>query len=144
MRRGQGAMEYLMTYGWAILIVIIVGVVLWKSGVFSTSAKTSTNFDIIQPSDWALNGSGLTVVWRNFGAETAKSVAITYGRDCLGTSDYNGSANFIPGRDYSDTPTTTSCTCTGGAGYVIEASISYRSEQNVQHTENGTIRGSCE
>ena len=32
--KGQGAMEYLMTYGWAILVVMIVGVVLWQLGVF--------------------------------------------------------------------------------------------------------------
>jgi hypothetical protein len=33
--KGQGAMEYLMTYGWAILVVMIVGVVLWQLGIFS-------------------------------------------------------------------------------------------------------------
>jgi len=32
--KGQGAMEYLMTYGWAILVVMIVGIVLWQLGVF--------------------------------------------------------------------------------------------------------------
>jgi uncharacterized protein (UPF0333 family) len=36
--KGQGAMEYLMTYGWAILVVIIVGIVLWQSGVFGTGS----------------------------------------------------------------------------------------------------------
>jgi len=34
-KTGQGAMEYLMTYGWAILVVIIVGVVLWQMGLFN-------------------------------------------------------------------------------------------------------------
>jgi len=35
-----------MTYGWAIIIVIIVGFVLWKLNVFSPSApKTSSGFD---------------------------------------------------------------------------------------------------
>lgn len=142
-------MEYLMTYGWAILIVIIVGVVLWKSGVFSTTAKTSTNFNIIRPADWALTSSGLTVVWRNFGSGTARSVAISYSQDCTGaTSLYTGgSNNFIPGRDYTDTPTpTTLCKCTGGAGsgYIINVGITYSSEQNVAHSENGTVRGPCE
>ena len=33
-KKGQGAMEYLMTYGWAILVVMIVGVVLWQLGIF--------------------------------------------------------------------------------------------------------------
>ena len=34
--KGQGAMEYLMTYSWAILVVAIVGMVLWQIGVFDT------------------------------------------------------------------------------------------------------------
>ena len=35
MRKGQSAMEYLMTYGWAILIVIVVVAALYGMGVFS-------------------------------------------------------------------------------------------------------------
>lgn len=33
--KGQDAMEYLMTYGWAILIVILVAGILFALGVFS-------------------------------------------------------------------------------------------------------------
>jgi len=46
-KKGQGAMEYLMTYGWAILVVLIVGIVLWQLGIFSGlggGAGTSTGF----------------------------------------------------------------------------------------------------
>jgi len=35
MRKGQTAMEYLMTYGWAILIIIVVVAALYAMGVFS-------------------------------------------------------------------------------------------------------------
>ena len=38
-KKGQGAMEYLMTYGWAILVVMIVGVVLWQLGIFGGGAS---------------------------------------------------------------------------------------------------------
>ena len=34
-KKGQSAMEYLMTYGWAILIVIVVVAALYSMGVFS-------------------------------------------------------------------------------------------------------------
>jgi hypothetical protein len=43
--KGQGAMEYLTTYGWAILVVVIIGLVLYQAGVFNT--QTTTTF-----SDW--------------------------------------------------------------------------------------------
>ncbi len=41
--RAQSAMEYLMTYGWAILIIAIVLGALFSLGVFSTSAFVSTS-----------------------------------------------------------------------------------------------------
>jgi hypothetical protein len=49
--KGQGAMEYLMTYGWAILVVMIVGVVLWQLGVFNPGSgqATTVGFYKIKP-----------------------------------------------------------------------------------------------
>ena len=50
--RGQGAMEYLMTYGWAILVVMVVGIAMWRMGVFDmggASTPTSTGFQAIKP-----------------------------------------------------------------------------------------------
>ena len=40
-KKGQAAMEYLMTYGWAILIIIVVIGALWKMGVFSTTSTVT-------------------------------------------------------------------------------------------------------
>lgn len=34
-------MEYLTTYGWAILVVVIVGLVLYQAGVFNTQTTTT-------------------------------------------------------------------------------------------------------
>jgi hypothetical protein len=49
--KGQGAMEYLMTYGWAILVVMIVGVVLWQLGVFNVGQGNvvTTGWSKLQP-----------------------------------------------------------------------------------------------
>ncbi|MGC8851252.1 MAG: hypothetical protein ACP5O3_03445 [Candidatus Micrarchaeia archaeon] len=35
--RGQQALEYLVTYGWAILVIVIIAAVLWYFGVFNPS-----------------------------------------------------------------------------------------------------------
>ena len=35
MRKGQTALEYLVTYGWAILAIVIIAFVLWTFGVFT-------------------------------------------------------------------------------------------------------------
>ena len=49
--KGQGAMEYLMTYGWAILVVMIVGIVMWQLGIFNMGSTTTTasGFSKIKP-----------------------------------------------------------------------------------------------
>ena len=59
-RKGQGAMEYLMTYGWAILVVIIVGVVLWQMGIFNPSGGTSPGklgFGSVESQDWSCDSA---------------------------------------------------------------------------------------
>lgn len=44
-RRGQGAMEYLMTYSWAILVVMLIGVALWQIGIFNLGGMTGTTYN---------------------------------------------------------------------------------------------------
>jgi hypothetical protein len=44
MRKGQTAMEYLMTYGWAILIIMIVLVVLFYLGVLNPAVPVQCTF----------------------------------------------------------------------------------------------------
>ncbi|MCL5976018.1 MAG: hypothetical protein M1580_00270 [Candidatus Parvarchaeota archaeon] len=47
MAKGQSALEYMMTYGWAILIIVIVAVILYSMGIFNPRASvtaTSSGF----------------------------------------------------------------------------------------------------
>lgn len=41
-RKGQSALEYMMTYGWAILVIVIVAAVLYSLGIFSPSSSIGT------------------------------------------------------------------------------------------------------
>ncbi len=56
---GQAALEYLVTYGWAILGILIVGLVLWQFGAFSPPAPQPgcSGFSEIKPLDWKADGS---------------------------------------------------------------------------------------
>jgi hypothetical protein len=58
-REGQAALEYLITYGWAILGILIVGVVLWQFGAFSPPAPPPgcSGFSQIKPLDWKAGGN---------------------------------------------------------------------------------------
>ncbi|MCL4362336.1 MAG: hypothetical protein OH338_00090 [Candidatus Parvarchaeota archaeon] len=47
-KRSQSALEYMMTYGWAILIIVIVAVILYSMGIFNPSSSlvaTVTGFN---------------------------------------------------------------------------------------------------
>jgi len=59
--RGQSALEYMMTYGWAILVVIIIGVVVWQTGLLNLGENVTPGkrgFSQISPSDWRLKTDG--------------------------------------------------------------------------------------
>lgn len=146
-KKGQGAMEYLMTYGWAILVVIIVGIVLWQSGVFGTGGGGTSGFDKVRIEDYVYNSDGLLASYENAAGGTLKKVNLTYtGVDmAYDTLEVTG-ANWAPGKEYSITINDTaanSCPASGG-GYAVDVKIDYISEAGLAHSESGTIRGTCE
>ncbi len=138
-KKGQGAMEYLMTYGWAILVVMIVGVVLWQLGIFNLGGqtKTMTGFGAVKPIDWDVDSSGSgTLIIVNGEGTPIKSV--TVGGDCSGTygSDIpNGGSAKI------------TVTCTGGtagSGYTLDIGIGYTKTiggTTITHNSTGQIIG---
>ncbi|MBU0761995.1 MAG: hypothetical protein KKD39_03135 [Candidatus Altiarchaeota archaeon] len=57
--RGQSAIEYVMSYSWAILVVMVVGIALWQLGILNLASQgiTSKGFSKIQPQ---LSATGLS------------------------------------------------------------------------------------
>jgi hypothetical protein len=54
-------MEYLTTYGWAILVVVLVGLVLYQAGVFNTQTTTTfSGWKQLQPLAPTVNYFGST------------------------------------------------------------------------------------
>ncbi len=59
--RGQSAVEYMMTYGWGILVVLVAGVVLWQLGFLDISKNVTPDkrgFSQLVPLDWGLASDG--------------------------------------------------------------------------------------
>jgi len=94
-RKGQSAIEYLMTYGWMLLVVAIIGGAIFSvvqgQNVESTSGFTG--------SDIQIEGFGLTsndtfdLNLRNANSEPLeiKNITVSDGQDTL---KWNGSANI--------------------------------------------------
>lgn len=69
-KKGQAAMEFLMTYGWAILVVLIAIGALAYFGVLNPSrflpnSCTVSNQFACETGDFLANSSGVTVILRN-------------------------------------------------------------------------------
>ena len=68
MKKGQGAMEYLMTYGWALLVIVIVGAALFALGVLNPATyqqKRCTGFQYFTWTDHQLTTGTLSLALRN-------------------------------------------------------------------------------
>ena len=62
--RSQSALEYMMTYGWAILIIVIVAVILYSMGIFNPSSSvtfTSSGFSPFTVSSSLCNNIGYKI-----------------------------------------------------------------------------------
>jgi hypothetical protein len=83
MKKAQSAMEYLMTYGWAILIVIIVAAALFALGVFNPATYTQsapTGFQgfLIPEGGWQLTSAGqLTIQLKNMAGANINITNVT-------------------------------------------------------------------
>jgi len=119
-RKGQAAMEYLMTYGWAILIVIIVVAALWAMGVFTVSAPVACSpcFSYFAFVDYA-DG---TLVMRN-GPQDISINSVT-GGTLTGT--------FTPGEQMTMTGISTS----GDVSLTINYTVT---RSGLDHTDTATI-----
>ena len=60
MKKGQAALDFLMTYGWAIALVVIVAAALFALGVFDVSNFVGTKaagFSGVAVQGWSMTGS---------------------------------------------------------------------------------------
>ncbi|MBN2014805.1 MAG: hypothetical protein JW778_06460 [Candidatus Altiarchaeota archaeon] len=61
--RGQVALEFLLTYGWAILIITVIALLLWQMGVFNPAGQvrpgSSGFWGIIPYEDFSYTDNGV-------------------------------------------------------------------------------------
>jgi hypothetical protein len=144
-KKAQSAMEYLMTYGWAILIVIIVAAALYALGVFNPATftgRTATGFQVLgAPTDWDLNASGgATLKFSNNKLATALTI-YNITATLAGTSYTNvvNITNLGPGAS-TDIYLTGLGAQSAGSTYSLKLSIIYNAG-GLDHTDTGTVTG---
>jgi hypothetical protein len=148
--KGQTAIEYLMTYGWAILIILIVAGVLAYYGIFAPAgflAPTARGFGQVQVlNPWSVEGTAgtITMNMENRVGGTITVTDITYADD---TTTYSGgTCTGMTTAINSGEKAVVSCApATGpgaatGSSYTLTVTITY-TYQGGTFTSTGTISG---
>lgn len=146
-RKAQSALEYLMTYGWAILIIVIVGAALFALGVFNPAGSTAlqvrgiSNFQI----DDALlvpNGN-LTL---SLGVKTGRSTNVTdidFGVQGLSCENTDDSADVVISPSQTSLivlDPDSACGLTVGDQVMVDMNITYQAgRSSITHTDTGSI-----
>ena len=133
MRKGQTALEYLMTYGWAILIVIIVVAALYALGLTKPCRWTGTqirefaDFKVENPKYDTANGQiSFDISYLKPGTVVLDSVSVS---GDVGTITIDPTSPLSAGDTISSTPSRLilngTLTKSSGDCYSIEVTIYY-------------------
>lgn len=152
MKKAQAAMEYLMTYGWAIIIVIIVAAALYAMGLFNPGTQSiATGFNNIgkpEPGGWQMLGTGnFTVLLANnapYGVNIT-SLTVDFGAtSCTGillNGDTIGGAGISVGMGGEFDVKGDCGAPIVGSSYTLEVSMSGVNDNGLSFRENGKVTG---
>ncbi len=147
-RRSQSALEYMMTYGWAILVIVIVAAVLYSLGIFSPSSSLSTTItgfsNLGTVNAVCLGGTSFTI---SMGDSTGYSINITQINLTSSSGKTTYSPNILIQPNSMQTVTVPSSSlCSPGARYSVSAVISYLEPGQVfqgPYISTGTVAGTA-
>jgi hypothetical protein len=137
-------MEQIAVYGWAMVAILIVGVVLWQMGIFSggSTSATFTGFGALKPVEWSCSAGDNTVtltVLNGAGGQITNLSAIA------GPDEGNCTpAMLAAGETTLCRVRLTSGSCfsaAAGSSYSQDVSIGYLSPSNQIRDSSGVVKG---
>ncbi len=147
-KRSQSALEYMMTYGWAILIIVIVAAVLYSMGIFnpsSSSNTTATGFAQFTPLDFSCTPqTGFSAVFGNDLGSVIKiynaSLVSSSEMSALNLSIKGGPAYILQGGTFDVINSTASPCPSSGSRYALDFKFVFTYE-GVNYTSIGALSG---
>ena len=143
-RKGQAAVEYLMTYGWALLAIVIVSGIIWSMGLFGGSCSTSSrgfSGTKIMLDDWKVSNTLVHVTIKNAAGKTLNVTGIDFdGNNATvsPTSITSGSNGVVQGSGLSLGVNSGDC-------YKDKIlAITYNIDGGISHSTSGKISGAYE
>ena len=144
LRKGQAAMEFLMTYGWAILVVLVAIGALAYFGVLSPGNYLPSSCTLssgMSCDDFKVTTSDAQLLFRNGMGDdlTAVSVSIS---GCTASTEADGDDAWNDGSVLGGDDGVTLTGCTNGAAgarFKSDITIVYTGSSGINHTETGSI-----
>ncbi|MFH1403295.1 MAG: hypothetical protein ABIH11_03395, partial [Candidatus Altiarchaeota archaeon] len=143
------------TYGWAILVILIVGVVIWQMGLLEIGKQYTPGkrgFSEIKPLDWKLDSAGeLTVVLTNEGGTILNLTEIDASMISGGQGECSGPITIGTGERMRPAATymgiVTGCPVLDKSGEYYRANVTVRYNNpasGLPHVSNGILWGPIE
>ena len=138
MKKGQAAIEFIMTYGWAILVVLVAIAALAYFGVLSPERflpEKCTFPPGIACTDFTISSTGMSLVIQNGLGQDITMNSLT---------DVDGGCSLTPATalNNGDTATYTFTGCTHGSvgsRYTSDVTIVYTTTSGLNHTRIGSV-----
>jgi hypothetical protein len=146
MKKAQAGLDFLMTYGWALLLIVLVVGALFALGLFDVGSflgSKASGFAQMSPVGWRVASTGaMTLMFENHAGTgvNVSSISAT-----LGTENVTYSTPFtVASGARSNTISVGTFTGAGDVGdsYSIEVIISYTdSSTGFSYVDSGTLTG---
>jgi hypothetical protein len=137
-RKGQAAVEFLMTYGWAILAAIIAIGVLAYFGVFSPGKFTPSASVLSSPlyaNNWQIKTTGVSIEIKNNGGDD-----ITLGNVTIAGCGTEATSTPLPAGGLATV--VVPCTLTNGVAFKGDVTVSYlKTGSSLSSQSTGTVAG---
>ena len=133
-KRGQSALEYLMTYGWALVVIVVVVAALFAFGLFSTPFKCSPMSGSLLLKDYAGTPTQVQLALQDGTGDGITNITVS---TPLCTT--NATSPALGATD-ENTFTVTGCALTGNINETV--TVAYTSGSGLAKTELTTCSGS--
>lgn len=148
-KKGQAGLDFLMTYGWALLIIVLIIAALFALGVFDIGSfigSRASGFTEVSVVAWSLADDGtFTALFENHAGKsiTINSVNATYKTESIGYSTPVTLGNGK--RSGTITLGTFSSPDSTGSSYTVSIDIAYTdSETGFAYSDSGTVTGTIQ
>ena len=135
--------DYVVTYGRALLAVIVIGLIAWGLGVFSWEQNAVEGFETVRVIGFGCAGGDFHVVYKNIYQSTMRNVTVTY--HTQGISPPGTCPQGCPWAAQSEYTDTLQSLCYFlDEPYEVNVSITWTADSGVPHRATGVLRGKKE